>query len=120
MRLRRRIQLLFLALFLILLAGVGTDTLLEIRRNDAARTMNEQLVPARDELNALLTSLVDQETGERGYLLTGREEFLRPYRDGRQQAAASLTRLRHLLADDSGASAGIDRISSWRRTSRSR
>src|SRR4051794_41025157 len=62
MRLRRRLQLLFLALFLLLVAGIGLDTLVEAQRNDAASVVEDQLVPARDELGALRTSLVDQET----------------------------------------------------------
>ena len=34
--------------------------------------------------DGLLSAAVDMETGMRGYLLTGEEEFLVPYRDGKQ------------------------------------
>ncbi len=37
---------------------------------------------ARNNLNALLKGLLDAETGERGYLLTQRTEYLTPYRRG--------------------------------------
>jgi len=112
MRLRRRIQLLFVALFVVLAAQVGIDTWAEHARDDASRTINDQLVPARDQLAALLTSLVDQETGQRGYLLTGKDSFLAPYTTGKKQAADSLRRLETLFAGDLDARAGIDRIHS--------
>src|SRR4051794_14557599 len=47
-----------------------------------------------------LTSLVDMETGYRGYLLTGRDEFLEPYRDGGETADQNLAELMELTADN--------------------
>jgi len=43
----------------------------------------------------LLSSAVDMETGMRGYLLTGKEPFLKPYRDG---AFSSLNETRNLVS----------------------
>jgi len=40
----------------------------------------------------LLTSMLDEETGVRGFLLTGQEEFLEPYLMGRQSYAAAQRR----------------------------
>jgi signal transduction histidine kinase len=42
--------------------------------------------------------LVDMETGARGYLLTGLEEFLEPYRKAKPQIEPSLIRLEKLVA----------------------
>src|SRR5436190_11483635 len=47
-----------------------------------------------------LTSLVDMETGYRGFLLTGRDEFLEPYLAGQQTADENLAELERLTADD--------------------
>jgi serine phosphatase RsbU (regulator of sigma subunit)/CHASE3 domain sensor protein len=41
--------------------------------------LRNQLNPARVELGTVLALYVDQETAERGYILTGRREFLEPY-----------------------------------------
>ena len=41
--------------------------------------LEDELNPARVELSTLLALYVDQETAERGYILTGRQEFLEPY-----------------------------------------
>ena len=112
MRLRARILLLFLALFVVMVADVGVETWAEHDRDRANHVVDKQLVPARDELHNLLTSLVDQETGERGFLLTGKDSFLQPYTDGKRQTARSLDRLNTLFANDQDALAAIDRVRS--------
>ncbi|WP_353268393.1 CHASE3 domain-containing protein, partial [Gemmatimonas sp.] len=47
-----------------------------------------------------LAGLVDMETGYRGFLVTGRDEFLEPYKAGRFRATASLEELAKLTADN--------------------
>jgi sigma-B regulation protein RsbU (phosphoserine phosphatase) len=41
--------------------------------------LRNELNPARVEMGTILALYVDQETAERGYILTGRREFLEPY-----------------------------------------
>ncbi len=53
------------------------------------------MASARTEIQSLWRHLVDAETGQRGYLLTGRADYLKPYRDSLAQVDASL----HLLSD---------------------
>ncbi len=48
---------------------------------------------------AALAGLVDMETGYRGFLVTGRDEFLGPYEDGASAFANSIATLRSLTAD---------------------
>ncbi|MEO2048645.1 MAG: response regulator, partial [Pirellulales bacterium] len=43
-------------------------------------------------------AIVDQETGQRGFLITGSEEFLQPYKDGRVEWTAGMRSLRNLNA----------------------
>ena len=112
MRLRRRIQLLFVALFLVLVAGVAVDTFADMARADASDTIDDELVPARDDLHQLLTSLVEQETGQRGFLLTGESSFLQPYERGRKETGLTLLRLETRFDGDHEMSDGIDRIRS--------
>ena len=45
---------------------------------------------ARTTIQVLRRSLTDAETGERGYLLTGRKEYLKPYIEAQTQVAQSL------------------------------
>jgi PAS domain S-box-containing protein len=64
------------------------------------------LTAARDVLSALK----DAETGQRGFLLTGKDEYLEPYRAGLSAVAGRVAALRELTADDPEASARHGRI----------
>ncbi len=58
---------------------------------------------AREELaqDALvIEAMVDQETGLRGFVLTGDPVFLKPYDDGRRQFTSAMQRLAVMTADD--------------------
>jgi serine phosphatase RsbU (regulator of sigma subunit)/CHASE3 domain sensor protein len=56
--------------------------------------------PANATSNKLIAHLVDQETGERGYVITHDPGFLNPYTAGRQAAAQDLVQLRTLVGDE--------------------
>ncbi|MFD6063101.1 MULTISPECIES: sensor histidine kinase [Rhodococcus] len=71
--------------------------------------LSEQLRPAQRAVAELTTSYVNQETGQRGYTLTGDPQFLEPYDAGRRDAAALHTRLDTLLAEDAAAQAALQR-----------
>src|ERR1700750_1345373 len=45
---------------------------------------------ARAHLNALVKALLDAETGQRGYLLTNRREYLKPYEVSQAEARKTL------------------------------
>jgi PAS domain S-box-containing protein len=54
----------------------------------------------RQNLQLDLTLLVDAETGTRGYLLTGKQEWLEPYRNATGKLPGSLEALRALIRDN--------------------
>jgi PAS domain S-box-containing protein len=61
--------------------------------------------------SALVFSVVkDAETGERGYLLTGKEPFLEPYESAVATRRQAIQNLRWLTADNSGQQARISRL----------
>src|SRR5262245_39598992 len=74
-------------LWLVGRAGVYADTVNAARQERAA-------------IADLRNVLVDAETGQRGYLLTGSEQYLGPYRDAQQSIASQLARVRALITDD--------------------
>ena len=45
---------------------------------------------ARVQIQTLLRRLIDAETGQRGYLLTGRKEYLQPYDAAQHDVASTL------------------------------
>ncbi|WP_449410641.1 methyl-accepting chemotaxis protein [Methylobacterium komagatae] len=51
-------------------------------------------------LDAFRAAMLNQETGLRGYLITGRESSLEPYRDGRPALDEAVSRLRALIGND--------------------
>src|SRR5271155_2114414 len=62
------------------------------------------------ELRNLQDGLLDLETGQRGYLLTGEESYLEPYAEGRHNFEAALSRLQHLFRDDPGTLVQVDEL----------
>jgi PAS domain S-box-containing protein len=65
----------------------------QIEEAAAVRLHTSMVLNKADDL---LAAMVDAETGQRGYLLTGDEAFLQPYLAVHQGIAASLKELRHL------------------------
>jgi PAS domain S-box-containing protein len=62
----------------------------------ATSRVNRDLLQLRiviDDLQAILSSAKDTETGQRGYLLTSNEAYLQPYRQGVAQTQLGLRRL---------------------------
>jgi signal transduction histidine kinase/CheY-like chemotaxis protein len=54
----------------------------------------------RNQVVQVLSLVQSTETGQRGYLLTGRDEYLNPYTTGVEQLPSSLDRLAGLIADN--------------------
>lgn len=52
------------------------------------------------EAQKILLAAVDMETGMRGYLLAGKEEFLEPLNGGRERFAALITELSNTVSDN--------------------
>lgn len=59
----------------------------------------------------LLSALQDTETGQRGYVITGDESYLKPYFNGRDSALIKLASLRNLIVDNEKQIARTDKIS---------
>ncbi|MCT2538141.1 methyl-accepting chemotaxis protein [Aquibacillus koreensis] len=55
-----------------------------------ANNIVNDAIPLSNAANAILTALVNQETGVRGYLVTGDEEFLEPYYLGQENIEKNL------------------------------
>ncbi len=50
---------------------------------------------------SIAKDIVDQETGQRGFLITGKDEFLEPYNNGAESLKENLKRLRELINPES-------------------
>jgi signal transduction histidine kinase len=65
-----------------------------------ARDMRVQATEELETLGLAMDALVDQETGVRGYLLSGDEKFLEPYHRGGNAYIAAVQKLRGFSSDD--------------------
>jgi serine phosphatase RsbU (regulator of sigma subunit)/CHASE3 domain sensor protein len=118
MLLRRRLLLLFVAVVAAVLA-LGTLMVLTLRERDDAQQRERRLSVAVERVAQLSTAYADQETGERGYVLTrGIPEFLEPYEKGRAAARRLVAQLRGAL-DTPGLRRDLDdvteAVAAWRR-----
>ena len=67
---------------------------------DAVHELSGRALPAQDDAAALSGAYVDQETGLRGFMLTGDPSLLDPYNQGRAEADRLVANLRKNLAGD--------------------
>ncbi|MCE9661645.1 MAG: CHASE3 domain-containing protein [Burkholderiales bacterium] len=79
------------------LAALAMFVISEVSYQDATSALDSlgDRATARNRLNQVAKSLLDAETGQRGYLLSNRQAYLDPYRDaqdGLHEATAWLTR----------------------------
>ncbi len=98
--LRRRLSLTFVVLAVIVIAGAVLGGVALTRLDSAQHRQVDRIDPAVQTNNDLFLSLVDQETGLRGYALSRDPSFLQPYEQGRTQTDSKLATLRRQVGDD--------------------
>ena len=84
------------------LAALAMLAISEASYQDATSSLDRlgERAAARGRLNDLVKSLLDAETGQRGYLLTNRREYLRPYEQAQRDIRAQLEWLDAYYARD--------------------
>jgi len=98
-----------LALAFVALLGLNVvfAVRLTVVRDRTAAVVEQRLDPARAEVAALLNAFISQETGQRGYIITGRQAQLDGYLNGRRAAAGAIEALRRLLSPEPALLAGV-------------
>ncbi|HEY2298726.1 MAG TPA: SpoIIE family protein phosphatase [Jatrophihabitans sp.] len=105
----RRLSAVVLALVVGLLAAVAVLVAGEwAALNRAQQRIDEVLDPAALIARQFMDDYVDQETGERSYIITGDAAFLAPYERGIAGARRDAAKLRSLLADERALVADVD------------
>src|SRR5258708_1878646 len=99
MTLRGRLRAIFAVAVVLLLVALGVSALSFSPLLGSRSTLFDQIDPARWSSEQLLGAFLDQETGVRGYVLTGQASFLQPYTQGRAGQQAASTQLHRLLSD---------------------
>ena len=87
---------------------------------DAVEELSGRLVSVQDDVEALRRAYTDQETGQRGFMLTGNPASLEPYVAGIAAADPLVTRLDSELSADARGRALLDAVTAaattWRST----
>ncbi|MEV0090867.1 ATP-binding protein [Streptomyces sp. NPDC050738] len=99
-------------------AAAALGVAVQSRTTDATNYLVDNVAPARTESYRLQAALLDQETGVRGYLLSGDMTLLEPYERGKGAEHTARARLASLTAGSSGdteALASVDAsVRKWR------
>jgi len=90
--------------------GLGLSLLILFISSLASYTSIRNLIKSADlvshsneimtNLDAVISTLKDAETGQRGYLLTGEKEFLEPYNGAKEEAMEYLNKIQVATADN--------------------
>jgi methyl-accepting chemotaxis protein len=104
-----RLYLGFGAILALLITLVSLSYFNFARLGDANR-MNEHTHQVLAEVDAVLLALVNTETGERGFALTGKEASLEPYNAGKDDFRQHLEAVRKLTADNPHQQARLQRL----------
>lgn len=106
----RNLQIGFGISLLILLAS-STASYVSIRKQIHNSAMVDHSRRVMSRVNKILQDLQNAETGQRGFLLTGMDKFLDPYKNGLQSLPQSLSRAHDLTADNPAQQKVIDTLS---------
>jgi PAS domain S-box-containing protein len=108
-RRRSRIALGTLLLLLLVVAGMGTFGIARLYTTSEDRYVKEAF-PLRDYARDSILQMVNEETGVRGYLITGDRASLQPYELGHTAVAADLAGLEELIVRRPGIRADVAKV----------
>ncbi|WP_239009038.1 sensor histidine kinase [Streptomyces sp. CFMR 7] len=97
--------------FVVVVCGcLVTGGVVLARMSDHTTDLVDRIQPARSVSFQLQNALLDQETGVRGFALTGDESFLEPYEAGQAAERERLARARQLIGGNQRFAADLDAI----------
>jgi methyl-accepting chemotaxis protein len=98
------------ALALIVLVILGTTSYQSIKKLLDAADWQRHTQQVLLDIREFLSQMKDAETGQRGYLITGQDRYLDPYRSGTSSVNQTLKELRQLTKDNPRQQARLDAI----------
>ena len=94
------VQPVLLAIGFLLLVGIGMSTLWLARQSSEDASSVFRTVSVQEKLSTLLLNVRRAESGQRGYLLTGRQAYLSDYSGAAPTIETFLAELRALLGEN--------------------
>ncbi|HWU95130.1 MAG TPA: CHASE3 domain-containing protein, partial [Sphingomonas sp.] len=99
------IGLLLVVLFFLISGTIAYRNITILRDSDARIRHSHEVITGLDEL---LSTVQDAETGQRGYLLTGRNQYLAPYSEAVSRVGTKLDAIATLTRDNATQQARMD------------
>ncbi|MEA2477861.1 MAG: hypothetical protein QOC87_2060 [Actinomycetota bacterium] len=96
---------------LVPVAFAGMSSIIVSRQEHNAQALVQHTMEVKSSVQTVLHLAVDAETGVRGYLLTGKPQFLQPFTAAQQQLPKAVTKLRMDVAGNSSETARAQRVS---------
>ena len=93
--------------FFLVSASVSYSNVLGMREHEARIRFTHEVLTSLDEL---MIAVLDVETGSRGYVLTGEDQYLEAYRTGTSSARQDLRKLEAFADDNIVEDADLDRL----------
>jgi CHASE3 domain sensor protein len=101
--------------FAVLLVAVIGTAIISIQQQRSSAAVRSAL-EIESQLNRAQTLITDAETGQRGFLLTGRENYLEPYLLAKRDLIAEIDNLSALIRGESGPQTALQPCVSWQPT----
>ena len=95
---RRLTHPIIISFALLITVGIALSTLVRTQANDHA--IVQHTMEVREALGADRLSLFEAETGMRGFLMTGRDNYLAPYLKAKDMLPLHLGNIRQLVTDN--------------------
>lgn len=111
MRISRKLALAFASILVVLLALSGI-VVISISQMRSAVYWNNHTYEVLGKAEGIISGMVNQETGLRGYLVSGDEKFLQPYASGRKLFEDSFAAIKNLTSDNPAQQQRLDKIKS--------
>lgn len=107
-----RLNTVMLGVAALVLMGIVGVSYREWRQYSRSNAESARASEIRNSVDTLLSSLIDAETGQLGFLLTGENGYLDPYNQAVQSIPKHLAQLKSLLAARPGESANVVQLDS--------
>lgn len=108
--LRQLIWICLGAISVVFIASTAFSVLGRVNVTRAMDQLSQHMLPAQEQVAALSKAYVDQETGQRGFMLTADQGFLQPYSAGKTAADRLVAELHASLAGDAEADRRLNAV----------
>lgn len=109
MSLGRKIAVGFLVVFLVLVL-IGAYSFRSLNELTATTQLQEQSSQTLKVLEGIRATILDVETGERGFLISGADHYLETYRQSREQLREEMRKVRRLTEDNPAQRQRLDQL----------